>query len=130
MIVGGSLEEQIPKNLFLSSVREYRNFNLKFKIRLVEGKGFMNSGVQIRSSRLTGESAMTGYQVDAGIGYWGDLYDEHRREQKLIGPRDPDSREYESHVDNRLPHHTGLRYACGFEPDRAGLDEGFQQMNR
>lgn len=89
MIVGGSLEEQIPENLFLSSVREYRNFNLKFKIRLVEGKGFMNSGVQIRSSRLTGESAMTGYQVDAGIGYWGDLYDEHRREQKLIGSRDP-----------------------------------------
>lgn len=89
MIVGGSLEEKVPTNLFLSSVRVFRNFELTFKIRLVKGEGFMNSGMQVRSARDAGKSPMSGYQVDAGIGYWGDLYDEHRREKKLTGPVDP-----------------------------------------
>ncbi len=89
MIVGGSLEQKIPTNLFLSSAREFQNFELTFKIRLVQGQGFMNSGMQVRSARDAGKSPMSGYQVDAGIGYWGDLYDEHRREKKLTGPVDP-----------------------------------------
>ena len=89
MIVGGSLEEKVPTNLFLSSAREFQNFELTFKIRLVKGAGFMNSGMQVRSTRDAGKSPMSGYQVDAGIGYWGDLYDEHRRDKKLTGPMDP-----------------------------------------
>ncbi len=89
VIVGGSLEEKITSNLFLSSARGFQNFDLKFKIRLVKGEGFMNSGVQVRSQREPGTSSMAGYQVDAGIGYWGDLYDEHRRNKKLIGAQDP-----------------------------------------
>lgn len=89
MIVGGSLEEKITSNLFLSSARDYQNFDLKFKIRLVEGKGFMNSGIQVRSSREPDKTPMAGYQVDAGIGYWGDLYDEHRRNKKLAAAHDP-----------------------------------------
>ena len=88
MIVGGSLEQKIPVNLFLSSAREFRNFELTFKIRLVKGEGFMNSGIQVRSQRDSEKSAMAGYQVDAGIGYWGDLYDEHRRNKKLAGATD------------------------------------------
>ncbi len=89
MMVGGSLEEKIPVNLFLSSAREFRNFELTFKIRLVKGEGFMNSGLQVRSQRDAGKSAMAGYQVDVGPGYWGDLYDEHRRNKKLAGAMDP-----------------------------------------
>src|SRR6476620_7293120 len=76
MIVGGSLKQKVPTNLFLSSVKDFRNFELTFKIRLVKGVGFMNSGMQVRSQRDPGKSPMGGYQVDAGIGYWGDLYDE------------------------------------------------------
>lgn len=91
MIVGGSLEQKIPTNLFLSSAKEFRNFELTFKIRLVKGAGFMNSGMQVRSSRESGKSPMAGYQVDAGTGYWGDLYDEHRRNRKLAGAVDPDA---------------------------------------
>ncbi len=89
MIVGGSLEQKVPTNLFLSSAKDFRNFDLTFKIRLVKGVGFMNSGMQVRSRRDPGKSPMAGYQIDAGIGYWGDLYDEHRREKKLTGPLDP-----------------------------------------
>ncbi|MFN5870898.1 MAG: DUF1080 domain-containing protein, partial [Akkermansiaceae bacterium] len=40
----------------------------------------------IRSAREK-ERSMKGYQVDGGIGYWGDLYDEHRR-AKLCAPLD------------------------------------------
>lgn len=79
MITGGSQAEQVPFNSFLASTKSYENFDLSYKIRLVKGEGFMNSGMQIRSKRKDGDSEMIGYQVDAGIGYWGDLYDESRR---------------------------------------------------
>jgi putative membrane-bound dehydrogenase-like protein len=86
-ITGGSLDEKVPKNTFLASTRRFGNFDLRFKIRLVKGDGFMNSGMQVRSRR--DGSAMSGYQVDAGTGYWGDLYDEHRRNRKIAGALDP-----------------------------------------
>jgi putative heme-binding domain-containing protein len=89
MIVGGSLDEKIPKNLFLASSREFRNFDLKFKIRMLAGEGFMNSGIQVRSRLSSQDLSMIGYQVDVGIGYWGDLYDEHRRNKRLTGAQDP-----------------------------------------
>lgn len=85
-ITGGSLEEKVPRNLFLVSVKSYENFDLTYKLRLVKGEGFQNSGMQIRSAREK-ERSMKGYQVDGGIGYWGDLYDEHRR-AKLCAPLD------------------------------------------
>ncbi|MES2657771.1 MAG: DUF1080 domain-containing protein [Verrucomicrobiota bacterium] len=83
MITGGSLTETIPFNTFIASRRSYGNFELTFKLRLVKGEGFMNSGMQIRSKRVDGDSEMSGYQVDAGAGYWGDLYDESRRNVAL-----------------------------------------------
>ncbi len=86
-ITGGSLEEKVPRNLFLVSAKSYENFDLTYKLRLVKGEGFQNSGMQIRSAREK-ERSMKGYQVDGGIGYWGDLYDEHRR-AKLSGAKDP-----------------------------------------
>lgn len=83
MITGGSLTEAIPFNTFLSSAGRYGDFELKFKIRLIKGDGFMNSGMQVRSERLADNSEMSGYQVDAGPGYWGDLYDESRRNKAI-----------------------------------------------
>jgi putative membrane-bound dehydrogenase-like protein len=87
-ITGGSLEEPVPFNTFIASRKSYENFDLRFKIRMVQGEGFANSGMQVRSIREQG-SGMKGYQVDAGVGYWGDLYDEHRRNAKIAGAVDP-----------------------------------------
>jgi putative membrane-bound dehydrogenase-like protein len=86
-LTGGSLEERVPRNTFLVSDRKFENFDLTYQLRLVQGGGFQNSGLQIRSIRKPGSHEMIGYQVDAGIGYWGDLYDESRR-GKLTGPLD------------------------------------------
>ena len=83
-ITGGSLDENIAHNTFLASKKRYANFDLRLKIRLVKGSGFMNSGIQIRSTRVPGNHEMSGYQVDAGIDWWGKLYDESRR-NKVIG---------------------------------------------
>ncbi|RYD18319.1 MAG: DUF1080 domain-containing protein, partial [Verrucomicrobiaceae bacterium] len=91
MIVGGSLEEQVPFNTFISSARPYANFELTYRLRLVKGEGFMNSGMQIRSQRSEKDSEMIGYQVDAGSGFWGDLYDESRRNTALAKGTAPDA---------------------------------------
>ncbi|HSI64049.1 MAG TPA: family 16 glycoside hydrolase, partial [Candidatus Saccharimonadia bacterium] len=83
LITGGSLTEQITKNHFLATKKSYHNFVLKLKIKLA-GTGFVNSGVQIRSVRVPNNTEMSGYQVDAGPGWWGKIYDESRR-NKVVG---------------------------------------------
>jgi putative membrane-bound dehydrogenase-like protein len=87
-IVGGSLEEQVPHNTFLSTVESFHNFELEFDI-LIEGNGgFINSGFQVRSKRVEGSSEMSGYQVDAGPEWWGKMYDESRRNRVIAEPGD------------------------------------------
>ncbi len=49
----------------------------------------MNSGIQFRSVRVPNNFEMSGYQADAGEGYWGALYDETRRDKVLMPPIDP-----------------------------------------
>jgi putative membrane-bound dehydrogenase-like protein len=88
-ITGGSLEVQVPHNTFLATTKRYANFELKLKVLLVKGEGFMNSGVQIRSIRVPGDAEMSGYQVDAGPGWWGKLYDESRRNKVIGEPVNP-----------------------------------------
>lgn len=83
-ITAGSLTQKVPHNSFLATKRAYHNFDLRLKIRISGTEGFVNSGVQIRSVRLPGSHEMVGYQVDAGKGWWGKLYDESRR-RKVIG---------------------------------------------
>jgi len=85
-LVGGSLLETVPHNDFLCTTREFKNFDLRLKVKLT-GTGFVNGGIQFRSQRL-GEPAfeMTGYQADMGEGYWGSLYDESRRNKVLAHP--------------------------------------------
>ncbi|MFW6170379.1 MAG: 3-keto-disaccharide hydrolase [Planctomycetota bacterium] len=83
-IVGGTLDARIPQNAFLSTKREYADFELRLKFKLL-GKG-ANGGVQIRSRRIPNHHEMIGYQADLGNGWWGCLYDESRRRKILAGP--------------------------------------------
>ena len=86
-IVGGSTEKTVPHNDFLCTTRTYANFILKLKIKLTGNEGFINSGIQFRSKRLTNPAyEMTGYQADWGKNYWASLYDESRRNKTLIKP--------------------------------------------
>lgn len=89
MIIAGSLEQEVAHNSFLASEHRYANFDLRLKIRLVEGEGFTNSGVQIRSIRVPDSHEMSGYQVDAGPEWWGKLYDESRRNKVIAEPMNP-----------------------------------------
>jgi hypothetical protein len=62
-------------NTFLCSKKTYKDFEMKFKVRLKNGIG--NSGVQIRSKIADAEKfAVAGPQCDIGAGYWGSLYGE------------------------------------------------------
>jgi hypothetical protein len=82
-LVGGSLKETVPHNDFLCTTRPFKNFDLRLKVKL-EGTGFVNGGIQLRSQRLKEPAfEMSGYQADMGEGYWGSLYDESRRNRVL-----------------------------------------------
>lgn len=81
-IVGGSLKQKVAHNEFLTSPKEYGDFELKLKFKLL-GEGKLNAGVQIRSRRIPNHFEMIGYQADLGDGYWGALYDESRRKKVL-----------------------------------------------
>lgn len=82
-IVGGSLAQAVPENMFLCTTRRYTNFILRLEFKLVGTNGFVNSGVQFRSERIAGTQQVSGYQADLGAGYWGSLYDESRRNTVL-----------------------------------------------
>ena len=82
MVVGRS--PGIAYNDFLTTTEEYSDFVLRFQIQLVDNIG--NSGVQIRSRRVSGSMEMIGYQVDVGPSWWGSLYDESRRRVTLAAP--------------------------------------------
>jgi putative membrane-bound dehydrogenase-like protein len=87
VITGGSTTEKIQKNDFISTKKSYQNFELKLKIK-VSGDpktGMLNSGIQIRSVRAE-HGAMSGYQVDCGEGWFGKIYDEHRRNKVIWSP--------------------------------------------
>ncbi len=85
-IVGGSLTTKIPRNQFLATKKSYKDFVLRVKFKLLgdSKKGFVNSGVQVRSQRVPNDTEMTGYQADLGDpSWWGSLYDESRRNKVL-----------------------------------------------
>jgi hypothetical protein len=90
MITGGSLAEKVPRNFFLATTRSFQNFDLRLHLKLtgVPDTGMINSGVQIRSLRVPNNTEMSGYQVDAGEGWWGKLYDESRRNKVIAEPID------------------------------------------
>lgn len=85
-IVGGSLKAPVPRNEFLTTTKEFGDFELRLKFKVL-GKG-ANAGVQIRSRRIPDHHEMIGYQADLGDGWWGSLYDESRR-AKMLATADP-----------------------------------------
>jgi hypothetical protein len=75
----GSLVGSTPKglkfNTFLCSKQIYKDFELRFDVRLKDGAG--NSGVQIRSKIKEAKTfTVAGPQCDMADGYWGCLYGE------------------------------------------------------
>ncbi len=89
-ITGGSLTEKVPRNFFLATTRSFQNYDLRLMLKLtgVLNTGMINSGLQIRSLRVPNNTEMSGYQVDAGDGWWGKLYDESRRNKVIAESAD------------------------------------------
>jgi hypothetical protein len=85
-IVAGTLKAKIPRNEFLATKKDYGDFELRLKFKLLGGSG-ANAGVQIRSERIPNHHEMIGYQADMGDGWWGALYDESRRNKVLAAPK-------------------------------------------
>jgi hypothetical protein len=82
-IVGGTMKEKIPRNEFLCTTRDYTNFVLKLKFKLLGGPQ-ANAGVQFRTKRHEHDNEVSGYQADMGDpSWWGCLYDESRRNKVL-----------------------------------------------
>lgn len=79
IIVAGDGKSTIPENNYLYTEGEYENFEFRCLFRLTgdHATGMINSGIQYRSFIEGGN--MVGYQADIGRGFWGDIYDEHRR---------------------------------------------------
>src|ERR1043165_6838036 len=81
-IVGGSMKSAVPRNEFLCTTRQYTNFVLKLKFKLIGNPG--NAGVQIRTRKIPNNHEVSGYQADMGDPSWrGCLYDESRRNKVL-----------------------------------------------
>jgi len=87
-IVAGTLDKEIPHNLFLCTNKEFGDFELILKAKLI-GEGD-NAGIQFRSSRVPDDTEVSGYQADMGgasgryEAVWGSLYDESRRNKMLV----------------------------------------------
>jgi hypothetical protein len=84
-IAGGDGVNKISRNNYLVTEKEYANFEFRCLFRLSGDSktGMINSGIQYRS--LIKDGNMTGYQADIGEGFWGNIYDEHRRKKLLTG---------------------------------------------
>jgi putative membrane-bound dehydrogenase-like protein len=90
MLTGGTLTEKVPHNDFIATAKSYSNFELRVKLKLSgdASTGMINSGIQIRSLRVPNSHEMSGYQVDYGVGWYGKLYDESRRNKVIAESTD------------------------------------------
>jgi hypothetical protein len=85
-IIGGTMKAPIPHNEFLCTDKEYSDFVLRLKVKLVGDPAKANAGIQFRTKRIPNHNEVIGYQADMGQHYWGALYDESRRKKVLAGP--------------------------------------------
>jgi hypothetical protein len=85
VIVGSNGDNKVPSNTYLVTEKEYGDFEFRCKFRISgdHKTGLINSGIQYRSVIEKGN--IVGYQADIGKGYWGDIYDEHRRGKLVQG---------------------------------------------
>lgn len=84
-LIGGDGIQTIPINTYMYTKDAYGDFEFRtlFRITGDHSTGLINSGIQYRSAIENGN--MVGYQADIGKGYWGDIYDEHRRGKLVSG---------------------------------------------
>ena len=82
----GSVDKNQPRNEFLCTKKEFGDFDLTLKWKLIGTEGFVNGGVQFRTKRIPNHHEVSGYQADLGAGYDGALYDESRRNKMLAQP--------------------------------------------
>src|SRR3954451_17167035 len=63
-LTAGSLDKKQPRNEFLSTKKDYGDFEITFKCKLQgdPATGFINSGLQFRSERHPDGHEMIGYQ--------------------------------------------------------------------
>lgn len=85
VFVGGDGDIKISENNYLYTTAHFEDFEFRclFKLLGDPTTGLINSGIQYRSQIIDGN--MVGYQADIGNGYWGDIYDEHRRGKLVSG---------------------------------------------
>ena len=85
VIVGSNGDKKVPSNAYLVYEKEFGDFEFRCKFRISgdHKTGLINSGIQYRSVIEKGK--ISGYQADIGKGYWGDIYDEHRRGKLVKG---------------------------------------------
>ena len=84
VIVAGNGKDKIRANTYLATTKEYGDFEFRcsFRISGDHKTGLINSGIQYRSY-IHGKKII-GYQADIGKGWWGGIYDEHRRNKTLV----------------------------------------------
>jgi len=90
VITASNGDQKMPTNTYLATEKQYQNFSFSCKFRLSgdHSTGLINSGIQYRSLLVKQKKnpkvvKIVGYQADIGKGYWGDIYDEHRRRSLL-----------------------------------------------
>lgn len=78
-------DQKMPANTYLATTKDYQDFQFTCEFRLSgdHATGLINSGIQYRS--VIKDNKIFGYQADIGKGYWGDIYDEHRRGKLIQG---------------------------------------------
>ncbi|MCA9219240.1 MAG: DUF1080 domain-containing protein [Planctomycetales bacterium] len=64
-VVAGTMKKPIPRNEFLCTEREYGDFELTLKAKLL-GDG-ANAGIQFRTKRIPNHHEVSGYQCDMGV---------------------------------------------------------------
>lgn len=90
-ITAGSHSKKFPKNEWIGTEKSYANFELTLKIKCSGdlSTGQVNSGIQIRSAWLPNHT-VAGYQIDCGKGWFGKIFDEHRRRLIYPNPLNPE----------------------------------------
>jgi len=84
-ITAGSLDAAAPRNEFLATVKEYKNFELRVKFKIT-GNDHVNAGIQFRTKRIPDHHEVSGFQADIAPEFDGHLYDESRRRTFLAKP--------------------------------------------
>ena len=82
----GSLEKKQTRNDYLTTTKEFGDFELTLKWKLEGTEGFVNGGVHFRSKRVPRGTEVSGFQADLGVGYDGALYDHIRRSKVIQRP--------------------------------------------